>query len=389
MVLSIFGSLISAFAFPLNASDPSSVFVFLSISRLILGIGVGGVYPLSATIAAESSNDNNRGRLVSIVFSMQGVGTLLVPLIGMVILSIFGTFKQRSDHNQVLPGISWRLILGIGALPGICLLPFKTANSGDGGQTVRQGSSIGLRQALMHRRHWPNLIGCAGGWFLFDVTFYGNVLFAPTVLKSVFHAKDGLTPVMGPTLESNLCLQLTILALLGLPGYYVSVWLMDRLGRKTIQLQGFVFMAVLYAALGLSLGELKNRSMLLLTIYGLTYFFSNFGPNSTTFILPSECFPREVRTSLNGFCAAMGKVGATLGSALFKPMVNAVGTDAVFYACAVCAGMGVLLTIFFVEDRRFVGMEGDGFVNTSNTQEAQCAERPFTSDTSTRASSQL
>lgn len=32
----------------------------------------------------------------------------------------------------------------------------------------------------------------------------------------------------------------------------------------------------------------------LLFLYGLTFFFANFGPNSTTFILPSETFPAEV-----------------------------------------------------------------------------------------------
>lgn len=56
--------------------------------------------------------------------------------------------------------------------------------------------------------------------------------------------------------------------------------------------------------------------------YGLTFFFANFGPNSTTFILPSETFPAEVRTSLNGFSAAMGKAGAAIGSAMFLPLAD-------------------------------------------------------------------
>jgi hypothetical protein len=34
-----------------------------------------------------------------------------------------------------------------------------------------------------------------------------------------------------------------IIALLGLPGYYISVWLMDRLGRRFIQLQVAPFRA--------------------------------------------------------------------------------------------------------------------------------------------------
>jgi len=211
------------------------------------------------------------------------------------------------------------------------------------------------------RRYWRSLIGCAGGWFLFDITFYGNTLFAPTVLKSVFHAGKGLTPTVGDGIDNNLCLQLLILGLIGLPGYYLSVFLMDNVGRKIIQIQGFVFMALLYGALSMFLKSMKDTAALLLIVYGLTYFFSNFGPNSTTFILPSESFPFEVRSSLNGFCAAMGKLGATVGSAGFKPIVNAAGTDVVFLLCALCAVVGILISIFCIEDRRGLGMKGQSF----------------------------
>merc|ERR1719262_1838208 len=44
MILSILGALVSAFAVPIN-DDPKSVFIFLCVTRLVLGIGVGGVYP--------------------------------------------------------------------------------------------------------------------------------------------------------------------------------------------------------------------------------------------------------------------------------------------------------------------------------------------------------
>merc|ERR1719401_2552785 len=127
MVLSILGALVSAFAVPIT-DEPSSVFAFLSVTRLLMGIGVGGVYPLAATIAAESSSNTNRGRLVSLVFSMQGVGTLLVPLIGMVFLYSLGTYEHRANDSSAFPGLAWRLILGVGALPGFILIFLKTAS---------------------------------------------------------------------------------------------------------------------------------------------------------------------------------------------------------------------------------------------------------------------
>merc|ERR1712151_1247228 len=160
-----------------------------------------------------------------------------------------------------------RFILGIGALPGFIIMLLNRSLLADRPPSPQTSSqnlaapTLSLRQAL--KRYWREVIGCAGGWFLFDITFYGNTLFAPTVLKSVFHTAE-ITPVIGSQLKDNLCWQLTILTLIGLPGYYIAVYFMDSFGRKTIQLQGFFFMAVLYAVLGVFLPTLKHDAVTLL-----------------------------------------------------------------------------------------------------------------------------
>jgi hypothetical protein len=44
------------------------------------GIGIGGDYPVSATIMSEYAGKNSRGMLVSLVFAMQAAGLILGPL---------------------------------------------------------------------------------------------------------------------------------------------------------------------------------------------------------------------------------------------------------------------------------------------------------------------
>ena len=61
---------------------------------------------------------------------------------------------------------------------------------------------------------------------------------------------------------------------------------MDILGRKNIQLMGFVMLTFFYSVLALQWGKLAPNELIF--VYGATFFFSNFGPNATTFILPSE-----------------------------------------------------------------------------------------------------
>ena len=51
----------------------------------------------------------------------------------------------------------------------------------------------------------------------------------------------------------------------------------------------------------------------LLAIYVLAQFFFNFGPNTTTFIVPGEVFPTRYRSTSHGISAASGKVGSIIG----------------------------------------------------------------------------
>jgi len=67
------GAVGSALSFPVAGLSTLTV---LTLWRFVLGIGVGGDYPLSATIMSEYSNVRSRGRLVASVFATQGFGLL-------------------------------------------------------------------------------------------------------------------------------------------------------------------------------------------------------------------------------------------------------------------------------------------------------------------------
>jgi len=60
----------------------------------------------------------------------------------------------------------------------------------------------------------------------------------------------------------------------------------------------------------------------------LANFFSNFGPNTTTFIVPGECFPTRYRSTGHGISAASGKIGAIISQALIGPLRNDGGQNA-------------------------------------------------------------
>eukprot|EP01036_Dinobryon_divergens_P042317 gene42317-56221_t len=62
-------------------SDMFSIYAQIACWRALLGMGVGGEYPLAATVTSESSSAGKRGTLMAAVFAMQGVAFGSVPVL--------------------------------------------------------------------------------------------------------------------------------------------------------------------------------------------------------------------------------------------------------------------------------------------------------------------
>jgi len=170
--------------------------------------------------------------------------------------------------------------------------------------TAAQGTRLGLKQFLSDRRTLVLLLGTAGSWFLFDYAYYGNTLSLPAILKEV----DATA-----SLETKLLWTLGIFVVFAVPGYIAAVLTMDRIGHRRLQFIGFAVMAVAFLVLA-AFENLTTMVAPFLAIFGLSYFFVEFGPNMTTFVLPSEVFPVSMRTTGHGIAAGVGKLGRSSAS---------------------------------------------------------------------------
>jgi PHS family inorganic phosphate transporter-like MFS transporter len=70
IIIGTFGQAIS------GESPVLSVLGAIMTWRFILGVGIGGDYPLSAVISSEFAATRSRGRLMTAVFAFQGWGNL-------------------------------------------------------------------------------------------------------------------------------------------------------------------------------------------------------------------------------------------------------------------------------------------------------------------------
>ncbi len=347
--------------------------VWLLIFRFILGIGIGGDYPVSSTLISEYANRKDRGKLITFVFSTQALGLIIGPLLTYILLI-----------SHVPADLVWRIILGVGAIPALCTFwlrrqiaetpRFALAQGDDAGvqravdmvegkkkdaveagdrseslapkrekQENKQNTRQKMRwQELFTTRHWLIwLLGAAGTWFLLDIAYYGTTVSTPLIIK-LFSPKS--------TLPTNMLYTLLIFVVAALPGYIIAAFMVDRIGRKPIQLIGFAMMALSFGALFV-FPALSKITVTFLVLYGLAYLFTEFGPNITTFLYPAEIFPVTVRTTAHGISAGVGKFGAFIGAFMFPlllatPSFKLPGTMGV--AAAICV-LGFLLTFVLPE----------------------------------------
>jgi MFS family permease len=341
------------------ASAFSPDFAWLVASRVILGIGIGGDYPVSAVLMSEYSNRDDRGRLVGLVFSMQALGLVVGPLVAV------GLLAAGVSHE-----LTWRLLLGIGAIPaaGVIYLRSKMPESprftagvrGDatkaaieaeqfsGGviaapvATQAAGQRIRLHEFFASRAMLRLMLGTAGSWFLFDYAYYGNTLSLPAILKQVDPTASLITKLLWT---------LGIFVVFAVPGYAAAVLRMDRIGHRRLQVLGFIALAVAFLALASS-RTLTDSVAPFLAVFGVSYFFVEFGPNTTTFVLPSEVFPVSVRTTGHGLAAGVGKLGAFAGVFFVPELQRHIGLRGMLLVAGCAAAVGTVVTLLLPEPAR-------------------------------------
>ncbi|EPQ54923.1 inorganic phosphate transporter [Gloeophyllum trabeum ATCC 11539] len=430
LMLIIFATILTI-CVPTGSLSANGSLIWLGVFRIILGIGIGGDYPMSASITTDRARLRKRGTLLAYIFANQGWGSFVGSLMTIVVLACYKHVMNDKDETSKADGV-WRVIVGLSLIPAFgtlyqrLTLPeskrFMAAknndaedekefmrlkqqgdldlsrarpsqeNSADGEVVVAKSAGSSSRPstssiaeekrerdveqgageakeakekraaeiAKERQAHWAEfrayfsewkhlriLLGTCSCWFLLDVAFYGVNLNQNVVLQQI--GFDGSSGTPWERLFKIAIGNIIVTALGFVPGYYATVLTIEKLGRKWIQVQGFL-MAALF--LGILAGMFHTLSTpAFIVCFALLQFFFNFGANATTYCYPAEVFPTKFRGAAHGMSAACGKLGAIISALAFNSLSKKIGTDHVLWIFFGCCIVGAACTFLLPEVR--------------------------------------
>ncbi|MGE0072168.1 MAG: MFS transporter [Thiomonas sp.] len=366
-------------------------------AQFAVGIAVGMDFPVSGSYVAECMPHNRRSQMMVATIACQSIGLLVAALLCMALLHLaadIGVWRWFFASEAAIAVLfllgrlnmpeSPRWLMGQGRnLEAVHTLGrFVPADrrlldrmAARLGTTVHFVARVPLSSkpigyaTLFHPAYLRSTLLSTVPWFLMDIATYGVGLFTAVLLAELHVTGADLALV---SKVAALARGTGLIDLFLVLGFIVGIWAVSRFGRIRMQLIGFAGMAAGMAWLWLSSIQAGGAGTHVLWVFGgfvVFNLFMNMGPNSTTYILPTELYPTQLRATGSGFAAAVAKVGATLGVFVLPLVKSALGVPAVLAMTAGISVLGLLSTWAF-------GMYGHGLTLEQHQTQILPTRRP-------------
>lgn len=317
MVWTLYYGLLSAFA---------PFYIWILVLRGLVGFGIGGV-PQSVTLYTEFLPTKSRATCIILIEIFWALGAVFEVLLAM----------------WIMPTQGWRWLLALSALPLAVFLAFcfwlpesarfdvlsgNTENAmatlrriaADNGKTMPSGILIADKQKnrgrirdLFTPEYWRTTLLLWFIWFANAFSYYGLVL----LTTELFQAGDACGVTQGAKSEPMCDMQCKTLTLndyqdllwttlAEFPGLLVTLFMIERIGRKKCMALCFLIFSVcilpLYACIG--------RIALTIFIFIARAFIS--GGFQVAYVYTPEVYPTAIRALGLGTSSGMARVGALL-----------------------------------------------------------------------------
>jgi sugar porter (SP) family MFS transporter len=351
-VIFAFGAIICA-----AASSPT----VLIIGRIIVGLGIGLSSGTVPVYISEVSPPAARGWTVSIFQLAITVGILLAYIVDYAFAASQG----------------WRWMLGLAVVPaavfaiGMIFLPesprwlarkghrdaarkvlgrIRTASGADAEMSdieasIQHAEERGRFSDLLHPSLRAALVVGIGLAILQQITGINTVIYyAPLIIQSA-----GIPSASGAILATAGIGVVNVLMTI------VSMWLIDRAGRRPLLLTGIAGMIVTLFALGYAFhspmhgGSLATVAVICMMLYVASFAIS-LGP--IFWLLIAEIYPLPVRSSAEGLSATFNWGANLLVSLTFLTLLQLMGASRTFWLYGICAIGAWIFSYYLVPETK-------------------------------------
>jgi MFS family permease len=290
--------------------------------RFILGIGVGADYVLSPTIMAELANRADRGKAIGLGFgTMWPVGALTAAI-----------FKLLLDVFHVPPDLVWKIVLAGGAIPALGVMYFRRRMPESARYLARVAADQAKAQAVIvevtgatsapppsidtrpfwqvFRQHAAHIFAGAFLWMIYDLVVYAAILFGPDIIAQNLGIPASIYQI------------LTELIFVLPPSILMSWFIIDRIGRKPLQVWGFVVGAGILFLFAWMRFAWPHQALAAYIVFGL-FNVAQTGPGlvSGAGVFGVELAPTRIRSVAQSITVIGGRIGAAISGFVF-PLMN-------------------------------------------------------------------
>jgi putative MFS transporter len=311
---------------------------WLVVLRCFTGFGLGGALPLDFSLFAEFLPRRNRGRMLVLLESFWGVGTLsaaglawiLVPTLGwryLLATSAIAAVFVLWVRMRVPESPRWLMTQGREEEARVVLNQVAAENGSpriDTPLTLPPPQpAVGPSDLLRSRLRKITLVNWSA-WFLIAFSYYGIFVWLPTILRDEYDFVSTYAYVF-------------FLVAVQMPGYFSAAWLVEKWGRKptlTVYLTASAAFTFLWAFV--------SSAAAVMIAAGCMSFFT-LGAFAVLYTYTPETYPTTLRTTGMGSASGWARVGGFIAPYVGGLLIDASLTLALsVFALAFIINAGVI-----------------------------------------------
>ncbi|MGK0149662.1 MFS transporter [Pseudomonas putida] len=300
--------------------------------RVIIGIGIGLEYPAATAFLVEFLPKRYRGPRLAGLTTCWFAGAAIAYLAGEAII-------LNAGEN------GWRLALASTAVIALLVIlvrigtpesPRWLLSKGrkeEARLVIQQvfGKHFGLQNVPSEEKElqlsFIDLLRAGYGKRMFFVAIFWTCTVIPVFAVYAFAPRVMDALHLTGKWASYGSIAITALFVVGC---VIATWLINRMGRRSLLLQSFLWSGLALVLLGTFPDA---HSMLVLIMFG-SYAILIGGAQVLPLVYPNEIFPTEIRASAVGLAVSMSRIGAVVGTFLMPLSLANAGIGITMYIAA-------------------------------------------------------